>query len=100
MFVHIGNDYIINDKDIIAVFDIDNASISKRTRNFLKKAEEEGKIINVSSDIPRSFIVYKPKEKENKHIIYLSQLSSSTIFKRVKKEKGEIFYDNKKIYKE
>lgn len=86
MFVHIGNDYIINDKDIIAVFDIDNASISKRTRNFLKKAEEEGKIINVSSDIPRSFIVYKPKE--NKHIIYLSQLSSSTILKRI--EKGKI----------
>ncbi len=88
MFVHIGNDYIINDKDIIAVFDIDNASISKRTRNFLKKAEEEGRIINVSSDIPRSFIVYKPKEKENKHIIYLSQLSSSTILKRI--ERGKI----------
>ncbi|MCQ2455619.1 MAG: DUF370 domain-containing protein [Clostridia bacterium] len=86
MFVHIGNDYIINDKEIIAVFDIDNSSISVKTRNFLSKAEKEGRIINISTDIPRSFIVCEPKEKEEKHIIYLSQLSSSTILKRIEKE--------------
>lgn len=91
MFVDIGNSFVINSKEIITVFDIDNSSISKRTRDFLKKAEKEKRIINASSDIPRTFIVCSPKEKEDKHIIYLSQLSSSTILKRIKKEKGELF---------
>ena len=86
MFVHIGNDYIINDREIIAVFDIDNSSISKKTREFLNKAEKEGRIINISTDIPRSFIVCEKEKRKN--IVYLSQLSSSTILKRI--EKGKI----------
>ena len=90
MFVHIGNDFIINDKEIIAVFDIDNSSISKKTREFLNKAEKEGIIINISTDIPRSFIVCENEKKEKK--VYLSQLSSSTILKRI--EKGKIVYEN------
>ncbi len=91
MFVDIGNNFVINSKEIITVFDIDNSSISKRTRDFLKIAEKENKIINASSDIPRTFIVCSPNKKEDKHIIYLSQLSSSTILKRIKKEKEEFF---------
>ncbi len=84
MFVHIGNNYVINDKEIVAVFDIDNSSISVKTRNFLNYAEKKGQIINISTDIPRSFIVCN---KDNKNIVYLSQLSSSTIEKRINKNK-------------
>lgn len=84
MYIDIGNDCIINDKNIVAIFDIDNSSISKKTRDFLSTAEKENKIFNISYDIPRSFIVCT--EKENKNIIYLSQLSSSTLQKRIEKK--------------
>ncbi|MCQ2451155.1 MAG: DUF370 domain-containing protein [Clostridia bacterium] len=84
MYVHIGNDFIINDEDIVAVFDIDSSSISVKTRNFLNNAEKNKEIVNISTDIPRSFIVCK---KNNKNIVYLSQLSSSTIGKRINKNK-------------
>ena len=88
MYIHIGNNCIINDKEIVAVFDIDNSSISVKTRNFLNLAEKEKKIINISSDIPRSFIVCN---KENKNYVYLSQLSSSTLQKRIERMKKEEF---------
>ncbi len=85
MFLHIGNNCIINDKNIVAVFDIDSSSISVKTRNFLNKAEKEKNIINISTDIPRCFIVCSENDKKN--VVYLSQLSSSTIFKRINKNK-------------
>ncbi len=84
MYIDIGNDCIINDKSIVAIFDIDNSSISKKTRDFLSTAEKEKRIFNISFDIPRSFIVCK--EKNKKHIVYLSQLSSSTLQKRIEKK--------------
>ncbi len=92
MFIHIGNDYIINEKDIVAVFDIDNSSISVKTRNFLSKAEKEGKIINIATDIPRSFIICSTEK--NEHTVYLSQLSSSTLFKRINKKIRKLDFDN------
>ena len=35
MYLHVGNEMILNEKDIIGVFDIENASISKFTKEFL-----------------------------------------------------------------
>ncbi len=88
MYIYIGKETVINDKDIVAVFDIDNSSVSVKTRNFLRDAEKNKEIINISTDIPRSFIVCY--EKENKRKIYLSQLSSQTIFKRINKKNKNI----------
>ena len=34
MYLHVGNEMILNEKDIIGVFDIENASISKFTKEF------------------------------------------------------------------
>ena len=87
MYIHIGNNCVINEKDIVAVFDFENSSISKKTREFLNFSEKNKNIKNVSTDIPRSFIVCKEKGKET--VVYLSQLTSVTIQKRN--------YKNKKI---
>ena len=35
MFLHLGNNYLVNTKDIIGIFDIENTSVSANTRNFL-----------------------------------------------------------------
>ena len=59
MFLHIGADMVIPAKNIIGIFDIDNTTISKDTREFLKIAEEEGFVKNVSRDLPKSFILQK-----------------------------------------
>lgn len=66
--------------EIIGIFDLENTSVSKRTRDFLKKAEKAGKVITVSYDLPRSFVVAGKTKEDIK--IYISQISSSTLLKR------------------
>lgn len=79
MFLHIGGDVVIPIKNIIAVFDLDSTTISKDTKDFLRVAEEEGFIISISEDIPKSFIITETEEKSK---IYLSPISSITLQKR------------------
>ncbi len=80
MYIHLGQDTVVKKDDIIGIFDLDNATVSKRTRDYLTKAEKEGRVINVSYELPKSFIVCQ--SKNNKQIIYISQLSSATLLKR------------------
>ena len=84
MYIHIGNNYVVKDNEIIGVFDIENTTTSKKTRDFLNFAEKNKRIINISTDIPRSFIICL---KNNETVVYLSQLNSFTILKRTEKIK-------------
>jgi len=79
MFLHIGGDIVIPEKNIIAILDIESTTISKDTKEFLKIAEEEGFINAISNDLPKSFII---TENDKKSKIYLSPISSVTLQKR------------------
>ncbi len=83
MFLHLGNDILIRSQDVIGVFDLDTSTISKHTRNFLKKAQEEDSVINITQNLPKSFIVSSSK-KTSEFNIYISQISATTIKKRSK----------------
>jgi hypothetical protein len=50
-------DVVKLERDIVGIFDIDNASYSKRTQEFLNKSEREGILQYLSFDIPNSFIL-------------------------------------------
>lgn len=80
MYLHLGQKTVINSDEIIGIFDLDTTTVSKRTREFLNKNEKMNGIINVSYEIPVSFIVCKDKEKNTK--IYFSPVSSITLQKR------------------
>lgn len=80
MYIHLGNNVMLPTHEIIGIFDLENTSISKRTRDFLNKAEKSGRVITVSYDLPRSFVVAGTNKKNVK--IYISQLSSQTLLKR------------------
>ena len=45
MYLSICNDMAVRDKSIIGIFDLDNTSTSKRTREFLDKAEKDGEVV-------------------------------------------------------
>ena len=83
MYLHAGRDTVIREKKIIAVFDLDMASQNKDTLDFLRRAEKEGRIINTSADLPKSFIVCREKDQEK---IYICQLSPLTLIKRTDKK--------------
>jgi len=81
MFLHLGQDTVISDENIIGIFDLDNTTVSKNTRDFLAKAEKEKRVFNVSSELPKSFVV--SLENGEKPIIYISQISCTTLLKRI-----------------
>lgn len=79
MYLHLGNNTIIRKEDIIGIFDLDHSTVSRKTRDFLAEAQKNGKIINVSAELPKSFVVCKEKDEEK---IYICQLAPVTLIKR------------------
>ena len=43
MFLSIGNDMAVRDRSIVGIFDLDNTSTSKRTREFLNHCPRSGR---------------------------------------------------------
>jgi len=79
MYLHLGQNVVVSEADVIGIFDLDNTTGSVVTRKFLGDAEKSGYVINVSEELPRSFIL----TGNNKGItVYLSQLSPQTLHKR------------------
>lgn len=80
MYLHLGQDKVVNMDEIIGIFDLDTSTVSKSTRDYLAKAEKDGCVTNVCTDLPKSFIVCI--DRDGKTHIYISQISSSTLLKR------------------
>ena len=80
MYLNIGNDMAVREKSIIGIFDMDNTSTSRRTREFLSKSEEEGQVVPCD-DLPKSFVLTAEYGLDR---IYLTSLNSSTLEKRLK----------------
>ena len=78
--MNIGNDMAVRDRSIIGIFDMDNTSTSRRTREFLEKAEKEGQVVPCD-DLPKSFVLTAEYGLDR---VYLTSLSSSTLEKRLK----------------
>ncbi len=81
MYIHLGQEKVVKTDEVIGIFDLESTTISKRTRDFLTKAEKKGEVITVSYELPKSFIVCS-KKSDKKSTVYISQLSSSTLNKR------------------
>ena len=80
MYLHLGQAVTVPHRDVIGIFDMDNASWAFKTREFLALAEQEGRIIWLCDDLPRSFVV-TDNGSENWQV-YVSQLSSATLLGR------------------
>ena len=67
LYLHLGQDTVVRTRDVIAIFDLENASISK------------GYVINVTLEMPKTFVVCSV---DGKTVVYISQISSATLKKR------------------
>ena len=77
MYLHLGEDIVVNSKRVLGIFDMDTSTVNKATRDYLEKAEKENKIIYVNFELPKSFVVTDDK-------IYVSPLNTSTLLKRTR----------------
>ena len=77
---HRGDRTVVNTANIIGIFDIENTSVSKDTKEFLRIAGHTGQVVNVSYEMPKSYVVCREKETD---IVYISQISTATLKKRL-----------------
>ncbi len=80
MYMHLGENTVVKLDEVIGIFDLDNTTVSKSTRDFLNLSEKRKEVINVSYELPKSFIVCSNKRKNKR--VYISQISSTTLNKR------------------
>ena len=79
MYVGIGGDMAVRDRSIIGIFDLDNTS--RHTRRFLSEAEQHGVVIDVSGELPKSFVLTQELGMER---VYLTQFNTAAIDRRTK----------------
>ena len=75
MFIHLGENTVISDSEIIGIFDMDTSTVNKATRDYLSRAEKEKRVEYVNYELPKSFIV-----TDNK--VYVSPVNTATLNKR------------------
>ena len=80
MYLSIGNDMAVRVTSLIGIFDLDNTTTSKRTREFLESAEKEGQVVPCD-DLPKSFVLTAEYGLSR---VYLTSLASATLEKRLK----------------
>lgn len=80
MYLQIGTENFIKTEDIIGIFDLDNTTVAKSSREYLNFAEKEKITETVSYDLPKSFIITLEKGKRK---VYISPYSTNTLFKRI-----------------
>lgn len=80
MYLHLGQSVLVPLRDVLGIFDLDNASWAFKTREFLERAEAEGRAVWLGDDLPRSFVLVG--KGEEKPTVYISQLSSAVLLNR------------------
>lgn len=75
MYLFLGGDVTVRSDDVIGIFDIEECSISRTTADFLNMCQKRSQIVNISEDMPKSFILTSDKT-------YISNVSHNTIRKR------------------
>lgn len=79
MYLHIGNNRNIRLAGIVGIFDTDTATISKNTKHYLSACEKRGELVNVTNELPKSFVLVSA---DGKNLVYFSQLAVKTLCQR------------------
>ena len=80
MYLSVGNDMAVREDSIVGIFDMDNTSTSKRTREFLDQAEKAGQVVPCD-DLPKAYIL---TSEYGFNQVHLTSFSTQTLEKRLK----------------
>ena len=76
MYIHLGRDYVLNDRDIIGIFDLETTTTSPRGREFLNYAQKNGAVVSLSDELPQCYVLADGGLVD---AVYLSELSSAAM---------------------
>jgi hypothetical protein len=80
VYIHLGSETTVSDNSIIGIFDIENTSVSRHTREFLAAAGKNNSTVYVSYEMPKAYVLCSDKTEGDK--IYITQVSPLTLKKR------------------
>ena len=78
MYIHLGRDYVLTDRDVIGIFTLETTTISPRGREFLNYAQKNGAVVSLSEELPQCYVLADAPVDT----VYLSELSSTAMKKR------------------
>ncbi|MDD3959246.1 MAG: DUF370 domain-containing protein [Clostridiaceae bacterium] len=77
MYIHIGGEYVVSDRLIIGVFDLNSVySYQTDMKRFMSGEEKSGRMEYIGTEIPQSLIVTMERS-------YVSPLSAHTLLQRM-----------------
>ncbi len=79
LYIHLGNDVVVSESSVVGIFDIENTSISPATKDFLAAAQKKNRIVYVTNDLPKSFVVCR---EDDDFTVYVCQVAPATMLKR------------------
>ena len=82
MYIHLGRDYVLNDRDIIGIFNLETTIITPRGREFLNYAQKNGAVVSLSDELPQSYVLADGAVVDT---VYLSELSPAAMRRRAEK---------------
>ncbi len=83
MYFYLGQSKLVPEKEIIGIFDLDNASWAYKTREFLNRTEKEGRSVWLSDGLPRSFVAVGKQGEPAR--VYFCQASSAALKNRAER---------------
>lgn len=84
MYLHLGHDTVIRSEEIVGIFDLDNTTVSKISRDYLTAAQKEDAVVTVGLDLPKTFVIAQNKKEKNQKV-YLCPVAPATLQKRTEK---------------
>ena len=82
MYKRQGRDYVLNDRDIIGIFNMETTTITPRGREFLNYAQKNGAVVSLSDELPQSYVLADGAVVDT---VYLSELSPAAMRRRAEK---------------
>ena len=76
MYLHLGNDFSVDIRDIVGIFDIENTTVGKCTKRLLERAEKEKHCVYTTMEMPKSFVIVMKNDQEKLYISQLFQVGS------------------------
>ena len=85
MFVHIGNNIVLEEKDIIGIYNIESMRESVEYKNLIESLKKTNNLVTQANGDARSLIM--TKEENGKIVGYETNVSTMAIAKRAEDKK-------------
>ena len=82
MYIHLGRDYVLNDRDIIGIFNLETTTITPRGREFLNYAQKRQVLTRARAIETQCYVLADGGLVD---AVYLSELSSAAMRRRAQK---------------